>query len=172
MYFADTSRISVGGGRYPLGHWGEWKQCPERTLATAIKVRTHILKLDLEDGAPFFAIGGATLASVRRQTEEQTGLTDLILVCEDGTELVSHSELVSKNRVGHLYQSNEVDCSNYYGNFIRGIRMKYDKEKDPKNEATMIHNFAIACTRDFDRDVRKNYAMRTIPEIPGGILKS
>ena len=44
--FADTSRISVGVGRYPLGHWGEWQQCLGRTFAKAIKVSIWVVYHD------------------------------------------------------------------------------------------------------------------------------
>ena len=90
---------------------------------------------------------------------EKTGLTDLILICENNVELKS----TDNNRIGHTYKSNDADCSTDGDNYIRGLKMQ--------SGSTMIHNFAIACTKDFDRSIIKERILKYIPEIPKGETK-
>ena len=97
---------------------------------------------------------------------EKTGLTDLILVCENNAEI----EATVNNRIGHKYKSNDADCSTVSENYIKGIKMQREGIF-PEYEPTMIHNLAIACTQDFDKRVIKERILRYIPEIPKGEMK-
>ena len=154
---------------FARGEWSSWRACPRSMFATAIKVRVNILRILSPN---FYYVGNQKMFDARQygtSKEQQTGLTDLILVCEDGTELSSYSDLISVNPVGHIYQSDEAVCTGYWPNFIRGIRMKYDKTKHPAFDDTMIHNIAIACTRDYAEEVRKEYALKALDlQISGG----
>ena len=163
---ACLTEFSVDPYQHDLGTWGDWVQCPNQLFAVAIKVRVQVLKVPSQ---PVLRVGHETLADRRESGNEQAGLADLVLVCEDKTEMRSQSEVVSKNRAGYLYQSNEVDCSKIteFGNFIRGVRMKYDKEKSPRHDVTMMHNIAVACTNDFEAGTAQAYAIRNIPLFPG-----
>ena len=100
------------------------------------------------------------LSHYRSETKEQTGLTDLVLVCEDKKELRSTPD----ERVGHVYQSNDADCSNKAKNYIKGVRMQYDKTKYPEYEPTMVANFAIACTQDYKQSMLRESALSFFPK--------
>ena len=185
------------------GSWGPWQQCSGGTFAIAMWPKVHLLKLGRPNGEnmPLIHLSDATtisLQDIRSYKNERTGLTGLTLVCE-GSNVVRSESWGGKwrgighvnNRIGHEYQSNDADCSNYPGNYIRGVRMQYDMEEQrvqhlfPPFEidrpagrkkiwtgtslGTMIFNFALACTRDFSESVRFENILRYIPEIPGGI---
>ena len=98
----------------------------------------------------------------RNKIKEQTGLTDLLLVCEDKQELRSTPD----ERVGHVYHSNDADCSNE--NYIRGVRMQYDTTKYPNYEPTMVANFAIACTEDYNPIMLQESVLSFFPAVQGG----
>ena len=104
------------------------------------------------------------LSYFRNKIKEQTGLTDLVLVCEDKEELRSTPD----ERVGHVYQSNDAECSNEAKNYIKGVRMQYDKTKYPEYEPTMVANFAIACTKDYDQKSLQKSVLSFFPEVPEG----
>ena len=102
------------------------------------------------------------LSKFRSKIKAQTGLTDLVLVCEDNQELRSTPDA----RVGHVYHSNDADCSNK--NYIRGVRMQYDTTKYPNYEPTMVANFAIACTEDYNPIMLQESILSFFPEVPEG----
>ena len=137
------------------------------TLAVGIIAKTNILKLDgLGADIPKIHTGSGwtSLALNRRSRKEQTGLTDLFLICEGNNQLQSNRD-PENERLGHTYRSNDADCSKQAANsYIRGIRMQWDKTKHPQFDATMIHNFAIACTTDYDQSRLRESFLRLIPD--------
>ena len=169
--------------KYDLGDWGEWRECSGPAIA--IKPQVHLLHLQ-ENGTDVAEIYGIIndtfgfdflginnqisgriwfpLSYYRSKIKEQTGLTDLVLVCEDKEELRSTPD----ERVGHVYQSNDADCSFKAKNYIKGVRMQYDKTKYPEYEPTMVANFAIACTKDYDQSILQKSVLSLFPEVPEG----
>ena len=173
----------TGRWKYHLGSWGEFKFCPDGQFAVAIKPKVHLLKLQSGRNTPyawFNGLGLRKLADIRKENKEETGLTDLILVCEDQTtELQSllshwHSDYTRETEldlIGHVYQSNDADCSaNGNGNYIQGARMQYNKYREPQYEPQYVNNFAISCTRDYAdaESVLRETVVRDLPEIAGG----
>ena len=149
--------------------------------------------LKLQDGANVALVHLSdtwiSLKDIRKYKNERTGLTGLTLVCEGLNVLWSELEPWGREwtRIGHEYQSNDANCANFPGNYIRGVRMQYDiEEPEVKNVrppglkafwrgtslGTMIFNFALACTRDFSESVRFENILRYVPEIPGGMVQS
>ena len=104
------------------------------------------------------------LSHYRSEIKEQTGLTDLLLVCEDNQELRSTPD----ERVGHVYHSNDAVCSHKAKNYIKGVRMQYDTTRYPEYESTMVANFAIACTEDYNQRILQETALSFFPEVPEG----
>ena len=164
--------------KYELGDWGDWRNCSGPAIA--IKPQVHLLHLE-ENGTDVAVVYGEAndtltlfgleidreaykmwipLSHYRSETKEQTGLTDLVLVCEDKKELRSTPD----ERVGHVYQSNDADCSNKAKNYIKGVRMQYDKTKYPEYEPTMVANFAIACTQDYKQSMLRESALSFFPK--------
>ena len=145
-----------------LGQWTGWNECPGTSLAVGIIAKTNILKLEgLGAYMPKTAKGPDSLADYRAAVGEETGLTDLLLVCEDNLRPPSQG---NNQRLGHMYRSNEADCSKQTEpGYIRGVRMQWDKIKNPEFYHTMVHNFAIACTTDYDQDKLQERFLRLIP---------
>ena len=140
---------------------------PSQPSAIAIKLQVHLLKLQT-NGTDIAFVNRwnwwTALSTLRTKTKEQTGLTDLVLVCEDKKELRSTPD----ERVGHVYQSNDADCSFKAKNYIKGVRMQYDKTRYPEYEPTMVANFAIACTKDYDQSILQKSVLSFFPEVPEG----
>ena len=168
-----------GRPKYDLGEWGEWKYCPGGQFAVAIKPKANLLKLQSGGNAPYAwynSLGLRKLADIRKDNNEETGLIDLFLVCEDQTtELQSflshwHSDTSRRTEldlVGHVYQSNHADCSE---NYIQGVRMQYDRYSQPQYESRMAYNFAISCVNDYAdaESILRETVLRDLPEIAGG----